>query len=236
MHSEHPRIDELISGKRFDHCFRILTEIEKIDGAPARYVSKHLPKWAEAGYNLAMHCLPFGKTQFVDIETRGLAKKDQIWLIGSAHINSKGLVVEQFLARDPLEEGSILRAFYSVTGQRPYWVSFNGETFDESRLNARAQAHLLPPAKCQRHVDVFDIYRSDARKRRLKSVTLRELERVIFPSFQRTNHIEGRDIPAAYQHYIDGGDPNPVKNAIDHNTYDLVTLAALYLKKLQEAP
>jgi len=236
MHSEYPRIDGLISGKKFDHCFRILTPIEQVDGAPAKYVSKHLPKWAEGGYNLALHCLDPSKTQFVDIETRGLAKKDQIWLIGSAHINSNGLIVEQFLARDPLEEGSILSAFYSVTEQRPHWISFNGETFDESRLNARAQSHLLPPANCKRHIDVFSIYRTDAKERGLKSVTLRELERVIFPGFSRTNHIEGRDIPAAYQKYIDGGDPKPIKNAIDHNTYDLVTLAALYLKKLQESP
>ncbi len=234
MGRDYPRIDELIEGKKFDHCFRILTAIDKVDGAPAQYVSRNLEKWAGGQYNLSPSYLEPQKAQFVDIETRGLAKKNQIWLVGSAHINAKGLVIEQFLARDPLEEGSIMRAFFSVTEQRPYWVSFNGETFDESRLLARATAHILTTNPCKKHIDIFGIYRAKAKGKGLQSVSLRELERVIFPEFKRTNHIDGRDIPAAYQRYIDGGDPQPVKNAIDHNTYDLVTLAALYLMALDK--
>jgi uncharacterized protein YprB with RNaseH-like and TPR domain len=121
-----------------------------------------------------------------------------------------------------------------MTKQRPDWISFNGETFDTSRLLARAKAYLQNSNPADNHIDVYQLYGSEARRRGLKRVTLRELERVIFPDFKRTNHIEGRDIPDAYKAYIDGGDPHPVKNAIDHNTYDLVTLAALYLMALDK--
>lgn len=234
MDTRYPRIDELVEGKKFDHCFRILTHADQIDGAPAEYICDNLQKWTQGQCNLAKSYLAPEKSMFVDIETRGLAKRNQTWLIGSAHINAKGLVVEQFLARDPFEEASIIHAFFNLTKEKQYWISFNGITFDESRLIARAQAYLHQASPCEKHIDMFEVYSRDARKRGLKSVTLRELERVIFPEFKRENHIAGRDIPAAYQRYINGGDAVPVMNAIRHNTYDLVTLAAIYLKKIQE--
>ncbi len=234
MPKQYPRIDEIIQGKKFDHCFRILTPLENIDGPPAEYVRKHQQKWTNGQYNLAASYLNPEKVQLVDIETRGLAKTNQTWLVGSAHMNAKGLVIEQFLARDPLEEGNVIKAFFNVTHKKPYWISFNGETFDESRLLARANAYLLQTNPRQKHIDVFRIYTPEAKKRGLKRVTLRELEHVVFPKFKRQNHIEGKDIPIAYDKYINGGDPLPIKNAIDHNTYDLVSLAALYLMAIEK--
>lgn len=230
----YPRIDEIIKGKETKGCYRIITPLAEVDGSPAKYARKHTQSWLDSSYGLAQSFLTPQRAQFVDIETRGLSPTNQIWLVGSAHLNADGLVIEQLLARDPLEEGAIIREFFDLTRKRPDWISFNGETFDESRLLARAKAHLLQGNPAEKHIDVYSLYRADAKKRKLQRVTLRELERVVFPDFKRQNHIEGRDIPAAYQDYIDNGDPLPLRNAINHNTYDLVTLAALYLKRLEE--
>jgi uncharacterized protein YprB with RNaseH-like and TPR domain len=229
----YPRIEETVHGSVIEGCYRILTEVDSLDIPPARQVKQLFQKWHSGEYNNSNYYLMPDKTQFVDIETRGVSTTNQTWLIGTAHMNKHGLVIEQLLARNPLEEKQILKAFHNLTLERPDWVSFNGETFDSSRLFARAQAHQIGYNESRAHVDFYQAFNRLARRKGLAKATLREFERVLFPTFKRQNHIEGRDIPQAVQHYFEGGDPHPVKNAIDHNTYDLVTLAAVYLLALQ---
>lgn len=229
----HPRIDDIITGREADGCYVITECVDDIHGLPGAFVRGSIDRWANGDYALAPSHLPAEHAQFLDIETRGLSGKNQIWLVGTAYWTGKTLRIHQFLARDPLEEGTIIKAFFAQSERFPHWISFNGKTFDKTRLLRRAKAHLLSHDPCERHKDIYQTYFPIVKGKNLERQTLGEYERIFFPQFKRERHISGADIPAAYANYINGGNPEPVKDAITHNAYDLVTLTALYLKAVQ---
>lgn len=229
-----PRIEELLAQEKVEckdlkSCYQISSIASKEPGTQGEYISTHIHNWQDG---LFLPHLPVHQSQFIDVETRGLAASSQIWLIGTAYLQDNELHILQLLARDPLEEKGMLENFAFLSEKSPYWISFNGQTFDRHRLLRRAQAHCITPAKPKEHVDVYHYLRARHKKSGLQSLTLLEMERIKFPKLKRSNHIEGKNIPIVYANYIRGGDATPLLGAIHHNAYDLVTLAALYVETL----
>src|SRR3989344_3778885 len=228
------RIDQFIENRGIvtqnNGCYKIDRSIEQFLDRPARYAIERLDSLLSGDYLKATSYLDPNKLLFLDLETTGLGYDKPIWLIGILTLENGRLTIPQLLARDIFEEERILKKFAEYMATKPYWISFNGGTFDTKRLEKRSQACMLPSPKFEKHIDIFPIYKKLKRKR-LRSVKLSELEKILFGGeFKRENHIEGADIPKAYRGYLNGGDPRPVFNAIEHNAQDLITLFDLYLQ------
>jgi hypothetical protein len=234
---DYPRIDEIVDGiedRSGNTSFYITTpQVEIVPGSPAEYVSKNLPFWLKGRYNDTKNFVLPQNALFLDIETTGLGKDKQIWLAGTASVEGQSLVLTQFLARDPSEEQAIINAFFCEGKRKPCWISFNGPAFDHDRLYSRAELHQAKNVEPKNWFDVYSFYRKQTRGR-LTSNTLQELELVLFPKFKRKNHIKGKDIPKAYFNYVANGDPQPVKDSMDHNAKDIMSTVAYYLMILQE--
>ncbi len=200
--------------------------------SPSIYLEDRLPRWIRGGYDRAKSYLPPDKTQFLDIETRGVSYKDQIWCVGVAFWDD-GFVFHQYIARNPLEAEIILEAYVEFAKRRPSVVSFNGKTFDLKRLDYHASANGLEVPR-DKHVDVYkDVFEALRRKGIIKSAKLQSLEQSCL-SFKRDRDVDGSKIPQIYSRYLQGGVPEPVAEALLHNRRDLITLAALYLMVLEK--
>lgn len=242
MESSHSRIDKLLKDleskgvikiEKDNGCCVLRWNSQLIKEPPVLFASAHVKSWLNGEHARAKSLLPPKSSYFIDIETRGLGNH-QVWLIGIAHADAnESLAVEQFFARDPLEEQAMLKEFLSRSSPNQNWISFNGKTFDESRLKKRMQAYCLPELKYKTHLDIYPLMGYITRKRNLESTKLSELEKILFPSFKRENHIAGSEIPRAYEAYSRGGSPAPVFAAVRHNFHDLATISALYLMALQ---
>ena len=100
---------------------------------------------------------------FLDIETTGLGGAGAIaFLVASGRIEGEVLVIRQYLARTPAEEGALLDALLADTGlgerggADPVLVTYNGRAFDAPMLDGRATMHRRrAPFDSLRHIDLL---------------------------------------------------------------------------------
>jgi len=105
-------------------------------------------------------------------------------------------------------------------------VSFNGRSFDLPLINTRFIINrTVNPAVGIPHLDLLHVSRRIF-SRRLSDRSLGNLEQVIM-NCHRIGDITGADIPAAYGDYLRGGPADRIVSILDHNTLDIVALAAL---------
>ena len=237
--TDYSRIDCIVLGREITpgkdkNCYLITRDVDEKNGTPSRALLKLAPSWMNGDYTRAVSHFPSKGALFVDIETVGLSGNDATWLAGVSYVEHGQLTMHQYLARDFAEEEAVLRAFFDLAARKQHWVSFNGKSFDKSRLMFRARAKGIQVQPPKGHIDIYHLYREPARERGIKNPSLTEWERVRFPGFHRKDHIAGRDIPEAYRNYLKGGDPDPVRRAIDHNADDLRMLGVMYLEALAD--
>ena len=169
--------------------------------------------------------------RFLDVETTGLGTA-VTFLIGTLVWQEGGLVCRQFLARTYAEEASILERFAEEARRTTLFVTFNGKTFDVPSLRARAAATgvALPEPPC--HLDLLH----EARRRfkdRLPDCRLQTLERYVCGR-HRSDDIPGSDIGRAYHDFVRTGDARELALIVQHNRWDLVTMAHLLAKMFGE--
>jgi len=163
-------------------------------------------------------------TLFLDIETTGLGNTP-VFLIGTMECESDGFVFKQYFARDYSEEASILSAFAERIGHTRVLVTFNGKSFDMPYLQNRAVATAIELPHPKHHVDLLHEARR-AFGRTLPNHKLQTLEQIVCGRY-REDDIPGAEIPAAYHEFVRTGNARKIGLILQHNLYDLLTMADL---------
>jgi len=184
--------------------------------------------------------LPHGVV-YMDLETCGL-KARPVFLVGLLHFDTAdGWVVDQYFARHYGEEAAILQAFWNRFRDSRVLVTFNGKAFDFPFIVDRSRYHRLklPSATGRRrreivHCDVL-LYARRLWKYRLDlpDCRLQTLEWCLCGR-EREQDIPGREIPLAYERFVRTGRSDEIARILNHNFYDLVTLAELSFRVLSD--
>lgn len=164
---------------------------------------------------------------FLDTETTGLAGSGTVaFLIGLAWFDADGrLQLEQLLLRSPGEERALLDVLTARVEASSALVTFNGKSFDLPTLATRAVMNHRARLPARPHLDLLHVARR-VHRARLTAFRLTALERDVL-GFVRGEDIDGAEVPARYSHYLRTGDEEAIRAVVDHNAWDVVSMAAL---------
>jgi uncharacterized protein YprB with RNaseH-like and TPR domain len=165
---------------------------------------------------------------YFDTETTGLGGGAGVlaFLIGLAWFDDQlRLHSEQLLLRSPAEELPLLEAFAERLAACDLLVSYNGKAFDLPLLNGRMVMNRRPKLPERAHLDLLHIARR-LHKRRLGPCRLISLESDVL-GFVRGPDIAGSDIAPRYAHFLRSGDESVLEQVVEHNAWDVATMAAL---------
>jgi uncharacterized protein YprB with RNaseH-like and TPR domain len=165
---------------------------------------------------------------FFDIETFNRAHSPII-LFGCGVCDDQTLRVTQYLLRNSSEEIAGLEFVTEMMRMHPILVTYNGKTFDLPVTNKRLTHYNKQ--KCQPMLH-FDLLHSSRRiyHNNLGNCCLRTLEKYLL-SYERKEEIPSYLVPAYYQKYLRTGDPSLLKQIVDHNQNDIVSLVLLLAKQ-----
>jgi len=165
---------------------------------------------------------------FFDTETTGLGGGAGVlaFLVGLAWFDDDlRLHSEQFLLRSPAEEEPLLDALAERVERADLLVSYNGKAFDLPLLNGRMVMNRRKKLPDRAHLDLLHIARR-LHKARLGPCRLVSLESDVL-GFVRGPDIAGADIAPRYAHFLRSGDDSVLEQVIEHNAWDVVSMAAL---------
>jgi len=165
---------------------------------------------------------------YFDTETTGLGGGAGVlaFLVGIAWFDDQlRLHAEQFLLRSPAEEAPLLEAFAERLEACELLVSYNGKAFDLPLLNGRMVMNRRPKLPDRAHLDLLHVARR-LHKGRLGPCRLIGLEADVL-GFQRGPDIAGIDIAPRYAHFLRSGDESALEDVVEHNAWDVVSMAAL---------
>ena len=187
------------------------------------YVSNRYPK----SHPSALYSSCFSPNEnflFIDIETLGL-KGVPLILIGVARVESKQILVDQYLLRNLEEESAALDAFLSHVDEGTVFVSFNGQTFDVPYIKDRLRHHGLKGNIQRYHLDLLHFSRRTW-KSKLPNCQLQTLEKYLF-DFEREDDVPSSMVPSFYKTYDETGNIGPLIPIVEHNREDVITLARI---------
>lgn len=192
---------------------------------------------------------------FFDIETTGLSggAGTLAFLAGCAWFEDGDLVVRQVLLTGPAGEHALLAALGTVLDEATLLVTFNGRTFDVPTMDTRWAFHRQQsPFDGLPHFDMLPAARRLWGRRRRRQAgsrvgmdgfgdqapsegcTLTSLERQVL-GFHRLDDVPGFEIPARYFQFLRSGDAGVLAGVLEHNRFDLVSLAAVTARALRLA-
>lgn len=165
---------------------------------------------------------------FFDTETTGLGGAGTVaFLIGLGWFDDEGaLILEQILLREPAEEPQVLARVAELVERANLLVSFNGKSFDYPLLQARCVMNRRAPLPVRPHLDLLHVGRR-LHKRRLGRCRLKDLEAEVLGWDRGDDDIPGEEIPPRYSHFLRTGDGEALRPVVDHNEWDVLTMAAL---------
>lgn len=165
---------------------------------------------------------------YFDTETTGLGGGAGVlaFLIGLAWFDAEfRLHSEQLLLRSPAEELPLLEAFAERLEACDLLVSYNGKAFDLPLLNGRMVMNRRAKFADRAHLDLLHVARR-LHKSRLGVCRLISLESDVL-GFERGPDIAGIDIAPRYAHFLRTGDESALEQVVEHNAWDVVSMAAL---------
>lgn len=164
---------------------------------------------------------------FFDTETTGLGGAGSIvFLFGALWYDADGGAwLEQLLLRQPGEELPLLHRVGELFAGAGLLVSYNGKAFDAPLLATRRVMNHLPALAPRPHLDLLHVARR-LHRARLGACRLTTLERDVL-GFVRGEDIDGSEVPSRYSHYLRTGDVEGLRAVVEHNAWDVVTMAAL---------
>lgn len=168
----------------------------------------------------------YDKIIYLDIETCGLASSP-IFLVGLMYPTVNDFTIEQLFARDYTEEPPLLAYLQSLMERFDVLVTFNGKTFDYPYLRERGLLHRIFFNPDLTHFDL--LHESRRRwKELLQDCKLKTIERHILKR-QRSGDVPSDEIPEIYHEYVRTGKVARIKNVIQHNLLDIISMSELAL-------
>ena len=173
-----------------------------------------------------------GSFTFLDIETLGLFSRPVI-LFGIGRLDGADLSITQYLVREIEEEEAALAAtFETLINHSSALITFNGRSFDLPYLLDRAAYYGWARQLRIPHYDVLHFSRSRWRDM-LPDCRLQTIEQMIGEDC-RGNDLPGALVPEFYETYLKTGNAGMLKPIIEHNRLDIITLARIYARLLEE--
>jgi len=193
-------------------------------------VADCLPPWARfellGGTN--------GQMLFLDLETTGLAggAGTYAFLVGCGWFDGGTFRLRQFFLSDFGAERALLEAVGELAGNLACIVTYNGKTFDLPLLETRfSLQRMATPFAEIAHVDMLHPARRMWRQEEVEC-RLTYLEQALC-GHERESDVPGFEIPSRYFHYVRSGDARPLQVVLEHNRFDIVSLAMLTARAAQ---
>jgi hypothetical protein len=120
----------------------------------------------------------------------------------------------------------LLGRFEELLGRSQFLVSYNGKSFDWPLLAARCVMNRRPAFQTLPHLDLLHVSRR-VHKRRLERCRLLDLEAEVLGWERGEDDIPGAEIPPRYSHYLRTRDGEALRPVVDHNCWDVLSMAAL---------
>jgi hypothetical protein len=180
------------------------------------------------GLSPELEPVDFRAALYLDTETTGLGGGAGVvaFLVGIGWFEAGGeLVVEQLILRQPSEEVPLLEHLGERIARASVLVTYNGKAFDLPVLASRRVMNRLSPLPGRPHLDLLHVGRRLHRER-LGACRLVTLESEVL-GFVRGEDIDGGQVPSRYSHYLRTGDQEALRAVVEHNGWDLVSMAAL---------
>ncbi len=165
---------------------------------------------------------------FLDTETTGLSggSGTAVFMLGLARLEADALVVRQLTMTAFSGEAALLEAGEEWLKGAGGLVSFNGKSFDLPLLVTRNRMHGRRASFDDLfHLDLLHTTRR-AFATRWDDCRLQTAERRLL-NFHRSNDLPGSEAPAAWLRYLHTGIGDDLLRVVEHNIWDLVSLAAL---------
>jgi len=172
---------------------------------------------------------------FFDLETTGLSggAGTMPFLAGCGWFEDGAFRVRQFFLSAPAGERAMLEALARTFDDATLLVTFNGRSFDVPLMEMRWAFHRTAAATDDLpHFDMLPSARRLWSRRELRdtpdraSCTLTSLERAVL-GFHRVNDVPGFEIPTRYFQFLRSGDAAVIDGVLEHNRFDLLSLAAV---------
>ncbi len=175
---------------------------------------------------------------FFDIETTGLSGGAGTLplLAACGWFDTGRFVVRQFFLSGPAGERALLDGLAELLDSATLLVTYNGRTFDVPVMETRWAYHRRDnPLHDLPHVDMLPVARRLwGRGAGSTSCTLTALERGVL-RFHRIDDVPGLEIPSRYFQFLRTGDARVVDGVLEHNRYDVLSLAAVMARALRLA-
>ncbi len=165
---------------------------------------------------------------YLDTETTGLGGAGTVaFLIGLFWFDDDGTpVLEQLLLQSPGEETALLGRLRQLVERASMLVTYNGKSFDGPLLETRMVMNRLPALPPKPHLDLLHLARR-LHKRRLGACRLVHLESEVLGWERNEDDVPGHEIPSRYGHFLRTGDGEALRTVVDHNAWDVLSMAAL---------
>lgn len=172
---------------------------------------------------------------FVDIETRSLNFETSIIMIGAGYFEGGTYKVDRFTALNEAAEYEVLLEFKKLLKGKKAFVTFNGRAFDIPYIEGRLAYYGDTEISLVDDYYNFDLlhFSRCAFKGMYESYRLKEMEAHVLKKF-RKNDIDGSEVDYYYSRYLQTHNVNFIRPIIEHNLTDIVSLAELTGKLVEE--
>jgi len=164
---------------------------------------------------------------YLDLETTGLGGGAGVvaFLVGLGWFDGNVFVLEQLMLRQPGEEAALLELVAERLQAASLVVTYNGKAFDLPTLRGRYVMNRLPAPVEPPQLDLLHVGRR-LHRARLGGCRLATLEGGVL-GFVRAEDIDGAEVPQRYAHYLRTGDAEGLSAVVEHNAWDVTSMAAL---------
>lgn len=163
----------------------------------------------------------------IDTETTGLGSGTGTvpFLVGVGMWEGDGFVTRQLVLPDQSDEAGYLEALEALIPPDACLVSYNGRSFDWPLLVTRYRLHGRRPPAYGSHFDLLPLARSLWRHR-LPDARLASVEAAVC-GVRREHDLPGGLVPGRYLDYLRSGHGGLLREVIEHNRQDVVSMALL---------